>query len=120
MAPEPCATLSIERALNHTDEWVLDGFPRSIRQLPSVQHEAIVYLDINTRTALKRAIARGRNTPEIERYRITEQLQLLAPIRAQSAVVIPVSFMAPDQVVNAIVNWYINDVHPQAYGSGVR
>lgn len=122
MAPEPCATEAIEDELSEHDEWVLDGFPRSERQLrsPHVRREAIVYLDISERGALKRAVKRNRAPIEIEQHRIKEQRRLLVPIKALCAVVIPVTFRSPDQVTDAVIRWYEGNVHPSELGSNAR
>lgn len=122
MAPEPCATHAIEEELGRHEEWVLDGFPRSHSQLlsPMIKREAIVYLDISQRLAIKRAIARHRNSPEIERYRIVDQSRLLAPVRAMAAVIIPCTFRSPEQVIEAVIRWYEDNIHPSELGSNAR
>lgn len=122
MAPEPCTTLAVERELEQYDEWVLDGFPRSAQQLrsPFVKREAIVYLDISTKRALERLKVRGRAPQAIEYQRVREQTQILAPVRQQSAVIIPVTFRTPSQVVDAVIRWYLDNIHPNELGSNAR
>lgn len=120
MAPEPCTTLAVERAIDATPEWVLDGFPRSEFQLRSVRREAIVYLDVSTKAALRRVKTRGRHPPAFEERRITEQTRLLAPVKAQAAVIIPTTFRDPTEVAEAIIRWYLDDIHPSEFGSKAR
>lgn len=122
MAPEPCTTLAVEQELAKHDEWIIDGFPRSAYQLrsPVVRREAIVYLDISVRAAMKRAMLRGRAPQEIEYKRIREQLQILAPVRQQAAVIIPCTFRSPEQVIQAVIRWYADNIHPSEYGSNAR
>lgn len=122
MAPEPCATDAVENELAHNDEWVLDGFPRSITQLesPFVRREAIVYLDISYRGALRRASLRGRANPTIEEHRIRQQAALLIPVKTRCAVVIPVTYRTPEQVTEAVIRWYDHNIHPSELGSNAR
>lgn len=122
MAPEPCATQAVEYELSRHEEWILDGFPRTARQLnsPFVRREAIVFLDISLKGALKRATKRGRNSPEIERHRIESQALLLAPVKARCAVVVPVTFRTPEQVLASVIRWYDHNIHPSETGSNAR
>lgn len=122
MAPEPCATDAVEAVLAREDEWVLDGFPRTITQLesPFVRREAIVYLDISYRGALRRASLRGRADQRIEEHRIAQQSMLLIPVKSRCAVVIPVTYRNPEQVTEAIIRWYDHNIHPSELGSNAR
>ena len=118
MAPEPCATNAIEAALSFHDQWILDGFPRSERQLPSVDHEAIIYLDLTKRLAIQRLSKRGRATIDIEWHRIEEQSKLLVPVRQVAAVILPVAHRTPEEVLSMVVDWYEHDIHPAGKGMG--
>lgn len=120
MAPEPCTTVAVEREIEKHQEWILDGFPRSAQQLRSVRREAIVYLDISTKRALERLKVRGRAPQAIEYQRVREQTQILAPVRQQSAVIIPCTFRTPDQVVESVIRWYLDNIHPNELGSNAR
>lgn len=116
MAPEPCATLAIEDELSRHEQWVLDGFPRSARQLPSVRREPIVYLELSNRLALARAIKRGKADPRIEWHRITRQAKLLADVRTVAAVIVPVANRTPQEVLSVIIDWFEHDIHPAGKG----
>ena len=122
MAPEPCTTLAVEQVLYNFDEWVLDGFPRSSKQLesPLVRWEAIVYLDISTKGAIQRLIKRGRADEDIEAHRVRQQSMILSPVRQRAAVIIPTTFRTPDAVVDAIIRWYTKNIHPSETGSNAR
>lgn len=116
MAPEPCATFAIEQALMTHAEWILDGFPRSARQIGSINHEPIVYLDISNPQALRRAIKRGAASPEVEEYRIREQSRILSPIRQIAAVFVPTWGKTPEQTLQTVLDWYEHDIHPTGSG----
>lgn len=122
MAPEPCTTEAVEDELGQHDEWILDGFPRTIDQWRSkaIGRESIVYLDISTRGAIKRTRGRGRLNPHIEEKRIREQTALLAPVKAMAAVIVPVTFRTPEQVTSSVIRWYLHNIHPSAQGSNAR
>jgi len=122
MAPEPCTTIAVEETVSGYNQWVLDGFPRAMYQLrsPIIRREPMVFLDVSPAQALIRAIKRGRDDRAIEEKRIREQGQLLAPVRALAAVVIPTSFRTPEQVNQSILDWYLHDVHPNELGSNAR
>lgn len=122
MAPEPCTTLAVERVLEENHQWVLDGFPRSQQQLrsPYVRHEAIVYLDVSVKVAMNRVVSRGRALPKIEIGRIMDQRAILAPVRQQAAVIIPTTFRDPQEVLQAVIRWYEDNIHPSELGSNAR
>ena len=115
MAPEPAATLAVTTAMDETEEWVLDGYPRSERQIASVHRTPIIYLAVTRHQALRRAASRGRMPINIETHRITEQTKVLAPVLALSACVIQTGWRTADEVFWAAIQWLENDVQPREY-----
>lgn len=114
MAPEPQATIAIEMEVAKYGEFILDGFPRSERQLraPFVEADTVVYLDLTNPQALIRALSRARNTPEIEEMRIEEQARLLTPVKSMAAVIVPVYNRTEREVTQAVIDWYDHNIHP--------
>jgi adenylate kinase family enzyme len=113
MAPEPYATQAVLAVINKQENWVLDGFPRSINQLNGVRYTPIIYLAVTRLQAMRRAKIRARMPLEVEIHRIQEQTILLAPVKAMAACVIQTGFRTVDEVFRAAVDWLELEKQPR-------
>lgn len=113
MAPEPEATIAIREETSFYPEWVIDGFPRSARQLRVIRFPTIIFLTVSARRAVERLQGRGRQPMAVELYRVREQSRLLAPVRAMAAVEINTTWRTPEEVLQATIDWLELEKQPR-------
>ena len=115
MAPEPCATTAVLDAIEQSSEWILDGFPRSERQVRSAGFVPVIYLEVTRAQALRRAEKRARMPLPVEAYRIAQQRRLIAPVKAIAACVIQTGWRTEDEVFRAAIDWLELEKQPRDY-----
>jgi adenylate kinase len=73
LAPDDLVTQALKPILESRDGYVLDGFPRTLKQTDDLEFDAVVYLDVPDRVITERLLARGRE--DDQRDVIAERLR---------------------------------------------
>lgn len=60
LAPDDLVTQAVRPVLEGTDDYVLDGFPRTLAQAEGVDFDHVIYLDVPEEEITRRLLGRGR------------------------------------------------------------
>jgi adenylate kinase len=60
LAPDDLVTQAVKPILDARDGYILDGFPRTLKQAASVDFDAVVYLKVPDEVVKQRLLGRGR------------------------------------------------------------
>jgi len=82
LAPDELVSKAVLARLGRRDGYVLDGYPRTLRQADGLDFDAVVYLHVSDSVVERRLLGRGRSddTPGVIAERLRQYLQDTQPL----------------------------------------